>query len=156
MCTLGLLASTSAVADLKTDRSVILNDGTHKVSATARFSKEITGDLYIATQIAEQLIFIIEGGASSLDPTPFIANSTFSDDISILEISGEGIPPGEYPLFKLIVLSGASPLDVTNWIGGINGLSKINFIIGLPVEESLDFNDDGFPDDDLNRDGFHD
>ena len=64
--------------------------------------------------------------------------------------------PDHYPLFKIITQPNMNPLDFRNWVGGINGLSRINFSIGLSVEESLDHDGDGFPDDDLNHDGYHD
>tara|TARA_R110002073_G_scaffold16629_1_gene63661 strand:+ start:848 stop:1213 length:366 start_codon:yes stop_codon:yes gene_type:complete len=69
---------------------------------------------------------------------------------------GQGVPPGRYPIFKVVTQPGTNPLDFRNWIGGLGGLRSINFIIGLSDDESLDFDNDGFPDDDLNRDGFHD
>ncbi len=150
------LVSTDTLADLKTDRSVNRNDGTHRIVATARFLEPVTGDLYIATQVNGELRFIIEGGAFSLEPVPFRPNDVFSEDIPVLDLSGQGIPPGRYPLFKVVTQPGTDPLDFRNWVGGLNGLSRINFIIGLPVNESLDHDDDGFPDDDLNRDGYHD
>lgn len=151
------VVSTIALADLRTDRAVVKNDGSEEIVAVARFSDPVEGDLYIATQIDGELIFIVnEGIELSPTPVPFRANGIFTDDIVVLNASALGILPGRYPLFKVVTLPGTDPLDFRNWVGGLNGLSRINFSIGLPTNESLDHDDDGFPDDDLNRDGYHD
>ncbi len=161
------VSNTGVLADLRTDRSVIKNnlradtrasriDG-ERVVAIARFQEPIAGDLYIAAQINGALTFIAnEGNEFSSIPVPFRANSILSEDIIVLNIVGQGIPPGRYPLFKVVTQPGTDPLDFRNWIGGLGGLRSINFIVGLSDDESLDFDDDGFPDDDLDRDGFHD
>ena len=149
--------STDALADLRTDRAVLKNDGTGQIIAIARFLEPVEGDLYIATQVSGALVFIInEGTAFSSTPAPFRANSLFSEDIVVLNVRDQGISPGRYPLFKVVTQPGADPLDFRNWVGGLGGLRSINFIIGLSSDESLDLDNDGFPDDDLNRDGFHD
>ncbi|MBT3813447.1 MAG: hypothetical protein HOF98_11710 [Gammaproteobacteria bacterium] len=150
------MVSATVLAELTTERSVISSDGTQQINAIAKFQEPVTGDLYIATQVDKELWFFIEDGALSLEPVPFRADSTFSGDINVLDLSGEGIIPGRYPLFEVVTQPNTDPLDFTNWVGGLNGLSRINYIIGLPVEESLDHDEDGFPDDDSDHDGFSD
>ncbi len=152
-----IILNTSVSADLRTDRAVLRNDGTEQIVAIARFQDPVEGDLYIATQVNGELLFISnEGNNFSSTPVPFRANSLFSEDIAVLNVRSQGIPPGRYPLFKVVTQPGTDPLDFRNWVGGLGGLRSINFIIGLSADESLDLDGDGFPDDDLNRDGFHD
>ena len=88
--------------------------------------------------------------------TPYRSHSHFSEDIDVLNISGLGIAPGLYPLYQVVTQPGTDPLNFMNWIGGLGGLSTINFTIGLPVNLSGDFDKNGFSDDDNNHDGFHD
>ncbi|WP_174484235.1 c-type cytochrome [methanotrophic endosymbiont of Bathymodiolus puteoserpentis (Logatchev)] len=45
---------------------------------------------------------------------------------------------------------------IPNWVGGLGGLSSFQYSIGLPPSVTNDLNNDGFPDDDKNHDGFHD
>tara|TARA_R110002073_G_scaffold325653_1_gene504922 strand:- start:1748 stop:2494 length:747 start_codon:yes stop_codon:yes gene_type:complete len=149
--------STNLCADLKTDRAVVRNDGTEQVVAVASFQEPIAGDLYIATQVNGALLFILNDGKGfSTIPAPFQANSDFSTDLIVLDEPGQGISAGRYPLYKVVTQSDTDPLDFRNWIGGLNGLHSINFMIGLSSDETQDLDEDGFPDDDLNRDGFHD
>ncbi len=163
------VSNTGVFADLRTDRSVIRNNTLRadtsvsriegeRVIAIARFQEPIdAGDLYIAARVNGVLTFIAnEGNEFSSTPVPFRANSLLSEEIIVLDLVGQGIPPGRYPIFKVVTQPGTDPLDFRNWIGGLGGLSSINFIIGLSDDESLDFDNDGFPDDDLDRDGFHD
>lgn len=151
------ILSTNTLADLKTDRTVVRNDGTERVVAIARFQEPILGDLYVAAQVNGNLIFITnEGSSFSSTPAPFRADSVFSEEIVVLDANVEGLEPGRYPLYKVVTQPGTDPLDFRNWIGGLGGLRSINFLIGLSTDETLDHDDDGFSDDDLNRDGFHD
>ncbi len=149
--------NTYLLADLVTNKAVFSNDGSEHLTAIATFPEPVEGDLYIATQIDGEYIFHInEGSAFSTVPTPFRANSQFIEDILVLDQPIKDMVPGHYPLFKIITRPGSSPLDFNNWVGGIDGMSRINFSIGLSAEESNDMNGDGFPDDDMNRDGYRD
>jgi len=146
-----------ASAALSTDCAVMPNDANSRLSARANFSTPIRGDLYIATKVDGQFLFFAKGGQeTSLDPLPFAENTEYSGDLSLFDFSAAGIAPGRYPLFQVVTNPGTDPLDFTNWVGGLSGLSSINFNIGLPVEVSGDFNGDCFADNDLNRDGFRD
>ena len=152
-----LFLNTQSFADLRTDRAVIKNDGSENIFAIASFSEPVEGDLYVATQVDGEIVFLInEGSEFSAEPAPFRADSQFEDDIVVLDQPVDGMVPGHYPLFKIITQPDTNPLDFRNWVDGINGLSRINFSIGLSVEESEDHDSDGFPDGDLNRDGYRD
>ncbi len=146
--------STNILADLKTDRAVINNDGTEQIAAIVSFQESVTGDLYVATRVNGVLLFIVnEGSSFSSTAAPFKSNNLFSNDITVLNVSAHGIPPGRYPLYEVVTRSGADPSDSNNWLGGLH---SINFLIGLSSDETQDFDNNGFPDDDLNQDGFSD
>jgi len=146
---------TPAFAGLQTDRAVINNPALN-ISAKANFSTPVSGDLYLATQIGEQLFFFTNSGQLTAEVTPFSQGQEYSGEVPLFNRPSSGTPPGRYTLFQVVTTPDSNLLDFRNWIGGLAGLSKINFTIGLPPQQSGDFNDDGFPDDDTNRDGFHD
>jgi hypothetical protein len=151
------LLSSNTFAELVTSRAVVSNDGNERITATVRFHTAVNGDLYIATQVNGELLFLAdEGSFFTTDIRPFRPNSHFSEDIQALNISGRGIAPGRYPLYQVVTQPGSDPLNFQNWIGGLSGLSTINFNIGLPVNVTGDFDHNGFSDDDKNHDGFHD
>ncbi|WP_221898652.1 hypothetical protein [Bathymodiolus japonicus methanotrophic gill symbiont] len=79
----------------------------------------------------------------------------YQGDLSLFDFSIDGVASGNYPIYQVVTQPGTDPLDFRNWIGGLAGLSVINFSIGLPVEVTKDYNHDGFSDDDFNKDGFH-
>ena len=151
------LVSVAAIAGLKTDRAVVRTDGSDRISATVTFAEPVSGDLYVATAVNGVLfMFADEGRKFSTDLEPFRANDSFSDDIVVLDFSGQGVAPGIYPLYQVVTRPGSNPADTNNWIGGPQGLSVINFSIGLTPDISGDHDGDGFADDDGDRDGFHD
>ena len=149
--------SPNAFADLATNRPVVRNDGNERVTAKVKFRSPVDGDLYIATRVNGELLFLAdEGNSFTTVITPYRSHSHFSEDIDVLDISGLGIAPGLYPLYQVVTQPGSDPLNFMNWIGGLGGLSTINFNIGLPVNLTGDFDNNGFFDDDLNHDSFHD
>ncbi len=151
------ITSIVACAELSTSRSVINNDGTEYISASANFVELVKGDLYIAIKVQEQLFFLTNGGPGfTTEIKPFYENQEYIGSIPLFYFSGAGVTPGYYSAYQVTTISGSTPLDINNWIGGANGLSMINFNIGLSTAINGDFNVDGFADDDLNKDGFHD
>lgn len=149
--------SAMACAELKTPRAVVNNDGTERLIATINFSTPVVGDLYVATEVAGQLLFLVNGGREFIyDVAPLAVNQTHIGQTQLFDFSTAGIASGQYPLYQVVTESGTDPLDVANWVGGFSGLSVIHFNIGLPVEISGDLDQDGFADDDLNHDSFHD
>ncbi|WP_432744799.1 hypothetical protein ABXJ76_05230 [Methylobacter sp. G7] len=149
--------SFNASADISTDRAVISNNGSEQVTARVRFQTPVNGDLYIAVQVNGELLFLADEGANFTTAiTPFRSNSHFSGSIDALNISGLGIAPGRYLLYQVVTEPGSDPLNFMNWMGGLGGLSTINFSIGLPANSTGDFDNNGFPDDDNNHDGYHD
>jgi len=147
-----------AVAELNTDRAVIhSDDDTHRVAAHANFATSVSGDLYLATQVNGELLFFANGGQElTFEPVPFASNNEYSGQIPLFDFPAAGIAPGRYPVYQVVTQAGTDPLNFNNWVGGLGGLSVINFNISLPAEISGDFNNDGFADDDHDRDGFHD
>ncbi len=153
---IGCSAITSiAVAGLSTERAVV-NDPTQNIAASVQFSTPVKGDLYIATKVGEQYLFLNKAGQFTPERTPFSQATEYSGNIPLFNIPAKGSAPGRYPLYQVVTNPGSDPLDFNNWIGGLAGLSAINFTIGLPPEQSGDLNNDGFADNDLNKDGFYD
>jgi hypothetical protein len=149
--------SPNAFADLSTDRAVVRNDDSQRVHATVKFHSPADGDLYIATEVDGKLHFLAdEGKLFTTHVRPFRSNSHFVANIFALDISGRGIAPGLYPLYQVVAKPGSNPLNFSNWVGGLGGLSKINFNIGLSDNLTGDFDHNGFFDDDSNHDTFHD
>jgi hypothetical protein len=149
--------SPNAFADLATNRAVVRNDGSQYVRATVKFRAAVNGDLYFATRVHGRLYFLADEGKSfTTEVRPFRSNGHFSHDFLALDISGLGIAPGLYPFYQVVTTPGSDPLNFSNWVGGLGGLSTINFNIGLPVNLTGDFDDNGFFDDDSNHDTFHD
>ncbi|MCX7088602.1 MAG: hypothetical protein NTV00_11185 [Methylococcales bacterium] len=101
------------------------------VKALVSFPAPVVGDLYLAVDLGGKYYFMAANGALSLDKVPFQKNGNFSADITVLDVASAGINPGIYPLYQVVTLPGADPLNFNNWIGGLNGLSHIDFAINL-------------------------
>ncbi len=153
--TLGSL-TTSAAAHLYTPKAVVDNVGQDRIQAVVQFHEPVAGDLYVATVLNGEFYFLAQTGQLTPDILPFRQNQDFSQDITALDFDTTGIPAGRYPLYQVVTEPGGDPLNFTHWIGGLAGLSVINFNVGLPTSESGDLNGDGFADDDHDHDGFHD
>ncbi len=152
---LGLsLFTCMASAELSSNRAVVKNDGSERVSASVNFPILVFGDLYIATQVNGQLLFLTKGGKEfTPDIVPLTKNSEYIGKHDLFDFSGLGMVPGVYPLYQVVVNPGTNPLQPSNWVGG---LSSFQYSIGLPLSVTKDLNNDGFADDDMNHDGFHD
>ncbi len=149
--------SNFALADISTSKAVLGNDGRDYLAASANFTTPVTGDLYLAIGVQGKLLFLANGGTLLTETvSPFAANQTYTGVMPLFYFSTAGIPAGRYPVYQLVAQAGTDPLNFTNWVGGLAGLSTINFMIGLPVTQSGDFDGDGFADSDLNRDGYYD
>ncbi|BCG63593.1 MAG: hypothetical protein methR_P1321 [Methyloprofundus sp.] len=153
------LSTTSimACAEISTSKAVIKNDGTEHIAASVNYPTPVTGDLYVAIKVQGQLFFLTNGAQSfTQEIKPLHENQEYIGSIPLFYFSSAGVAPGYYTVYQVTTVPGATPLDPNNWIGGANGLSAVNFNIGLPTTINGDFNADGFADDDLNKDGFHD
>ena len=127
------LLNAPAWAYLKTDNSIIDNDSS-KAVITVGFPAAMHGDLYIATPLNGQLYFFSNNGVNfSTDVAAFTKNADFAEDRVALTISNAGIPAGTYTFYQIVVVAGKDPLNFTNWIGGIGGLSELKISINLPV-----------------------
>jgi len=144
-----------AVAGLQTERAVV-NDPTQNIAASVQFPTPVKGDLYIATKVGKQYLFLNKAGQFTPETSPFSQATEYSGKVPLFNIPAKGSAPGRYPLYQVVTNPGSNPLDFNNWVGGLGGLSTMNFTIGLPPEQSGDFNNDGFADNDLNKDGFYD
>ncbi len=148
------LIALSAFAELTIERSVISNPDLHRIVAHTNFPNSVTGDLYLATQVAGQFIFFANHGQNlTPSPTPYTQNTVLSGEMPLIDFSAIGVSAGRYPLFQVVTTPTSSPMIPANWI---TGLSVVNFNIGLPKQISADFDRDGFSYDDRNKDGFHD
>ena len=145
-----------AMAGLSTDKAVVDNTGQDRLTAVVKFQEPVSGDLYVATMINNELFFLAENGQLTPDLVPFRKNHDFSTDVTVLDINTNGIPAGQYPLYEVVTKADGDPLNFNDWIGGLGGLNVLNFSVGLSPAESGDLNNDGFADDDANHDGFHD
>jgi len=126
-------------AQLSSSKLNVNSINSDKITAVASFPSPVTGDLYVAAQVGPGvLLFVGQGGVFSNTPLAYQTNATFSRDITVLDIPATGIPAGVYPLFKVVSQSGKNPLDVNNWIGGLAGLSQIDFSINLNNTPMLD------------------
>ena len=124
----------NASADLYTPKAEVTNaQSTDRLQATVRFPTPVTGDLYVAALINQQLYFLADSGQKfTTEVLPFLQNQDFSADIPVLDISSNGIPVGNYPLYEVVTIPGADPLNFANWIGGPAGLSVITFNVVAP------------------------
>ena len=146
--------SNMAVAEITTPRAVVGNDGAESLIATANFSSAVEGDLYVAIVVGDTLLFLVDNGNKVTESVnPFAESQQYVGTIPLLDFSTEGVPAGRYPMYQVVTQAGTNPLDTTNWV---TDLSSINFMVGLPVEVSGDFDQDGFADNDVNQDGFYD
>jgi cytochrome c553 len=152
---IGLSAlSNLALADISTSKAVLGNDGSERLAASADFTAAVEGDLYIAIGVEEKLLFLANGGNSLTERvSPFAANQVYIGSIPLFNFSTAGISAGRYPVYKIVTRTGTDPLNFTNWVGG---LTSVNFMVGLPVAHSGDFDGDGFADSDLDQDGYYD
>lgn len=148
------LASLSASAHLVSNRTVLNN--TDKASITVKFEQPVSGDLYVATMVDGKLLFFTDKGTLTADILPFKINGDFKADLNILNVSALGIPPNHYPLYEVVTVTGKDPLNFTNWVGGLAGLQRLNFNIGMPFSSHNDHDNDGFSDDDADHDGYRD
>lgn len=147
------VASNASFADLNTPKAV-LNTVNDRLVVSSSFVTPVSGDLYLATIVGGKLIFLINNGQqASYDAAPFATNQTYQEPRILFDMSTAGIPAGRYPFYQVVTKTGMSLFDQANWMGGV---SLINFMVGLPVEVSGDFNQDGFADDDSSRNGFYD
>ena len=88
-------------ADLVTNKAVLSNDGSENITAIATFPEPVEGDLYIFTRINGEYIFLINAGSEfSTEPTPFLSNSLFDENIVVLDQRVYNMTPGQYPLYR--------------------------------------------------------
>ncbi len=124
------LIGTSAWAELRADRTDV-NTSTGKAIVSVVFPAEIKGDLYLAFNLNGQLYFYNNLGTTSTKVTPFIRNASFSKTLQVLTVSSDGVPSGVYPLYQVVTIPDGDPLNFSNWIGGLGGLSTLNFRINI-------------------------
>lgn len=149
-----LLSFSVSAGELYAPRTIFDHTDTNLV-AKLRFAQPETGDMYLATMIETQLLFITPTGLNAT-PAPLLRNTTFEGEYDILSVNTNDLTAGIYPLYQLITIPEGNPLNVMDWIGGFDSLHTINFMIGMPPEVSGDGDGDGFADDDVNHDGYRD
>lgn len=123
--------SASALAYVHSPKLEVNSINNDRIVAMVGFDKPVLGDLYLATEIHGVLHFMTPQSLFTPIVTVFVKNGSFDKDLPVLDIPSANIEPATYPLYQVVTLPGANPLDFNNWIGGINGLSKIEFKINL-------------------------
>lgn len=142
---LGLsVMATSASAQLVADKNDI-NSTSGKASVSVTFPAPMNGDLYLATVIDKQVVidkqmvinkqimfFADNGTKFSTDVAPFVANGNFSTPMHVLDVASDGIPPGIYSLYQVVVKPN-TPRNLDGLLSNIigDGLSEIKFNINL-------------------------
>lgn len=151
------LAAGSAFAspDFRADRAVFGADG-GAIAPVLHFTIAEQGDLYLATKVGGEFLFITESGGLTPDAVPFTADGRFEGEVALPTFDTTAIPAGRYPLYQVLVVSGGDVFNFTDWVGGFDALNRLNFTVGLSDAESLDHDGDGWADDDHDRDGYHD
>jgi hypothetical protein len=135
--------------ELYTPRAVLSSNNSQLITK-ARFDHPESGDLYLFTKLAGNIIYLTPPLNVSQSPIPFKENQTFQGEYTWLDFNAQGLPPGKYPLYQVVMPHGQKPNINDKW------LQSINFNLGLKRTITYDRNDDGFADDDKNQDGFHD
>ncbi|NOT83322.1 MAG: hypothetical protein HOP02_00780 [Methylococcaceae bacterium] len=120
--------SSNALAQLHSLKLDVKSINNEHITALVSFPVPVTGDLYLVMQYGGKFNYIGPGATVSTDKTPFLKNSSFAADITVLDAPSAGIAPGVYPLYQVVTPVGADPLVSANWLGG---LSHIDFIINL-------------------------
>jgi cytochrome c553 len=110
-------------------------------------------DLYLATQIQQQLLFFVGSEGLSPHPRPLLRQDGFITERALLDVDSEQIPAGRYQIYQVLTRADGDIFNPEDWL---SGLSTLNFIIGETQASSRDFDNDGFSDDDINHDGYHD
>jgi hypothetical protein len=120
--------------------------------------EEEGGDVYVAAQIVGDptLYFLNETENFQLLPAPFRRNAPPGSNLPLFSLAGAQLPPGKYILYSVVTEPNADVFDTRSWRGGWAGLRRLLFTAHQGQAISLDFDGDGFPDDDRNHDGFHD
>ncbi len=114
----------------------------------------IAGDLYLATQLADQqLYFLTQEMGLQTTPVAFAKNQSFSGQQTILSIPYGSIPTGIYPVYQVITAVNQSPFETSAWLTSVQNLQ---FTVGLPPHISHDENRDGIADTDCNGNGLND
>lgn len=120
--------SNNVAAQLTSPKLAINSINNDTLTAYATFPTPVKGDLYLATVVGGQLYFMGPGLILSPTKLVFQSNSSYSANITVLNIPIAGIAPGTYPLYQVVTAPGADVNNANNWIGG---LSEIDFQINL-------------------------
>lgn len=144
-----------ASPDFQADRSIFDGSG-GSINPTLHFATAESGDLYLATMAGGELLFLTADGGLTAESLPFMAGQTYEGEIVLPSFDTTGIPAGRYPLYQLLVVEGGDVYNFNDWVGGFGALNQLHFSVGLPAEVTLDHDGDGWADDDLDRDGYHD
>ncbi|MEQ1636112.1 MAG: c-type cytochrome [Methylococcales bacterium] len=123
--------SANALAQVHSPKLEVNSINGDHIVATVSFDAPVVGDLYLATQVDGVLRFITPGSKFTFNTEAFQKNGNFADEIPVLDYPTDGIVSAKYPLYQVVTLPGADPHNFNNWIGGLNGLSQINFNVNL-------------------------
>ncbi len=121
--------SFSAFAQLNAPKLDINVTNGDKAIITASFPSATKGDLYFAVDFGGQYLFFTEQGGISGSPVPFIANGSFSQAVTVLDMAVPAALQGTYTFYQVVANAGSNVFDITNWNGG---LSQITLTVSAP------------------------
>jgi len=149
-----LAASNAQAYDLRIDRGVF-SDPRDVITPQAWFSEPVHGDLYLATRLGDGWYYVTHDGLTR-QPRPLIGDADFTGAQDLVSFTAGDFEPGLYPFTLTVIPTGATPPAVPD--GSIEGFEteELQLAIGLTAAASGDFDDDGWPDDDLSFDGYAD
>ena len=109
----------------------VLHGDKEKVVATMAFPTSETGDVYVATKIGSQWLFLSQEAGWMTYPTPFLKNSLLQGEYPLFSVDAGLLSPGNYPLYQVVTKPNTDPFNQENWIGGTAGLNFLSFSVGL-------------------------
>jgi hypothetical protein len=124
-----------------------------EILVMSRFNTPESGDMYIVTIESGKIWFFNEISGWTESPVPFMANETFQGEYTLFSVDAEQVASGNYQLYQVVTVPHGDPLNQNDWIGGLDGLSSLNFSVGLPREGYHDDDDDDGDDDGDDDDG---
>lgn len=149
---LGLLYGVQA-DNIYTPKAVLNQQPGERLQVHYQGDVNQAADLYLATQVQQQLLFFTEPEGLSPHPRPLLRQDGFIAERTLLDVDSKQIPAGRYQVYQVLTRADGDVFNREDWLSDLNTL---NFIVGEAQASSRDFDNDGFSDDDHDHDGYHD